>query len=59
VRVVHHTQIYPGYDNVICRRPRLGRWLRRATYALEHSPLTAFGISHLLVIEKMGHGEEN
>jgi SAM-dependent methyltransferase len=52
VRVVHHTQIFPGYDNVIQRRPALGRWLRRATYALERSPLTILGISHLLVLEK-------
>lgn len=54
VRVIHHTQIYPGYDNLIHRRPALGHWLRRATYTLEHSPLTRFGISHLLVVEKIG-----
>jgi SAM-dependent methyltransferase len=52
VRMVHHTQIYPGYDNLTARRPTLGALLRRATYALEHSPLTSFGISHLLVVEK-------
>ncbi len=52
VRVVHHTQIYPGYDNLIYRRPSLGRWARRITYALERSPFTIFGLSHLLVIEK-------
>jgi SAM-dependent methyltransferase len=53
VRVVHHTQIYPGYDNLVRRRPSLGVWLRRITYALEQSPLTMFGISHLLVLEKI------
>lgn len=52
VRVVKHTQIYPGYDNLVNRRPALGRVLRRVTYALEQSPLTLFGISHLLVLEK-------
>lgn len=52
-RVVMHTQIYPGYDNVVARRPRLGRWLRRVTYALEASPLARFGISHVLVVEKV------
>ncbi len=52
VRVVQLTEIYPGYDNVVYRRPVLGKWLRRATYALEASPLTNFGISHLLVVEK-------
>lgn len=52
VRIVHHTQIFPGYDNLVYRRPALGRWLRRITYALEHSPLMILGISHLLVVEK-------
>lgn len=54
VRILHHTQIFPGYDNLVQRRPHLGNWLRRITYALERSPLTIFGISHLLVIEKVG-----
>ncbi len=53
VRVVQHTQIFPGYDNIVYRRPALGKWLRRITYALEHSPLTMFGLSHLLVVEKV------
>ncbi len=53
VRVVHHTQIYPGYDNLVYRRPGLGKWLRRVTYGLENSQLTRFGISHLLVVEKI------
>lgn len=53
VRVVHHTQIYPGYDNIIRRYPQIGRLVRRLTYALEQSPLTVFGISHLLVMEKV------
>jgi SAM-dependent methyltransferase len=53
VRVLCHTQIYPGYDNLSYRRPALGKWLRRLTYALENSPLTCFGISHLLVLEKV------
>jgi SAM-dependent methyltransferase len=51
-RTIHHTQIYPGYDNLVYRRPILGKWLRRITYALERSPLASFGISHLLVVEK-------
>lgn len=53
VRIVHHTQIYPGYDNIIARRPALGRWIRRATYLLENTPLTALGLSHFLVVEKV------
>ncbi len=53
VKVITHTQIYPGYDNLAARRPTLGRVLRRLTYALEHTPLRLFGLSHLLVIEKV------
>jgi SAM-dependent methyltransferase len=52
VRVVHFTQIFPGYDNITRRRPQVGRWLRRMTYALEQSPLRLLGNSHLLVVEK-------
>ena len=54
VRIIHHSQIYPGYDNLSYRRPALGKWIRRLTYALENSPLMTFGISHLLVVEKAG-----
>jgi SAM-dependent methyltransferase len=53
ITVISHTQIYPGYDNLVARRPVLGRILRRITYALEQTPLRRFGLSHLLVIEKI------
>jgi SAM-dependent methyltransferase len=52
VTVITHTQIYPGYDNIVARRPTLGRILRQITYSLEQTPLRWFGLSHLLVIEK-------
>ncbi len=52
VRVVHHTQIYPGYDKIVARAPALGSLLRRITYALERTFLRAFGLSHFLVVEK-------
>ncbi|MBI1800494.1 MAG: class I SAM-dependent methyltransferase [Chloroflexi bacterium] len=50
--VVAHTQIYPGYDNLIARRPALGKALRAITYALEGTPLRIGGLSHVMVIEK-------
>ncbi len=53
VTTVVHTQVFPGYDNLTARRPRIGRLLRRVTYALEQSPLRTFGLSHLLVVEKV------
>jgi len=52
VRIVHHTRIFPGYDNVVARAPVLGRAVRAVTYALEHTPLRALGLSHLLVVER-------
>ncbi len=51
-RALVHTQIYPGYDKVVARRPVLGRWLRRVTYALEHTPLRIFGLSHFVVLQR-------
>ncbi len=52
VRIVYHTQIYPGYDNIIARWPRIGRGIRAVTYALERTPLRILGLSHFLVVEK-------
>jgi SAM-dependent methyltransferase len=52
VQIVHHSVIYPGFDNVAARRPALGRVLRQALYALERTPLQAFGLSHFLVLER-------
>jgi len=53
VRTIHHTCIFPGYDNVVARAPALGKGLRAITYALERTPLRAFGLSHLLVMERV------
>jgi SAM-dependent methyltransferase len=53
VRIVHQTVIFPGYDNVVARAQVLGRALRAVTYALERTPLRAFGLSHLLVLERV------
>ena len=44
--------IYPGFDNVVARRPAPGRVLRRVLYTLEHTPMQAFGLSHFLVLER-------
>lgn len=53
VRILVHTQIYPGYDNLVARRPTLGRILRWLSYRLEHTPLRRWGLSHFLVVEKI------
>lgn len=52
VRIVHHTRIFGGYDNIEHRRPRLGRLIKNVLYTAERTPFRALGISHLLVLEK-------
>lgn len=53
VKVITHIQIFPGYDNVFARRPNWGRVLRKITYMLEKTPFRVFGLSHLMVLEKV------
>jgi len=50
-RLVAHTQVYPGFDNVVARRPRLGGVLRSVFHRLEATPLRTFGLSHFLVLQ--------
>ena len=52
VELVHHRVIYPGFDNLSARSPRLGGMLRRLLYVAETTPLHAFGLSHFLVLRK-------
>jgi SAM-dependent methyltransferase len=51
VKVVHHSRIYGGYDNIIARLGPLGRALH-ALYALEGTLFDTWGLSHLVVLEK-------
>lgn len=53
-RWVDWTVVYPGFDNVVARKPALGKTLRSVTYGLEHTWLKRLGLSHLLVLEKIG-----
>jgi len=52
VRLVSRTVVFGGYDNLIARWPGAGRVLRAALQALERTPLRAFGLSHLWVVER-------
>jgi SAM-dependent methyltransferase len=51
-RVVHHSRIFGGYDNIIARLGSTGKLLRGTLQTLERTPLRILGLSHLLVIEK-------
>lgn len=52
VRIVHHSRIYGGYDNLIARLGRPAQVVRDALYRAEGTPLDTWGLSHLLVMEK-------
>jgi SAM-dependent methyltransferase len=51
-RVVEETYVYPGFDNIIARRKRLGGVLRAVLYRAERTPLKMFGLSHFIVLQK-------
>ena len=53
LRIVHHQQIFPGYDKLFARRPKLGAAIRKLSYALEKTPFSSFGLSHVLVLERL------
>jgi SAM-dependent methyltransferase len=52
VRIVRHTRIFGGYDNLIARFGPLGRVLRGLLHAAERTPLHVLGLSHFVVAEK-------
>jgi ubiquinone/menaquinone biosynthesis C-methylase UbiE len=52
-RLIHHRRVYGGYDNLIRRFGRRAEFMRDALYKAEGTPLDAFGLSHLLVIERI------
>jgi SAM-dependent methyltransferase len=47
--IVVHGYVYPGFDNILERRPVLGRVLRGVFYVFENTPLRVFGLSHFIV----------
>ncbi len=52
VDVVYHGRIFGGYDNIEYRLPRLGKTIKKALYAVERTPFSVLGLSHLLVLQK-------
>jgi SAM-dependent methyltransferase len=53
LRVVAHTRIFGGYDNLVARFGAAGRLIRAALQALERTPLNVLGLSHWLIVEKI------
>lgn len=52
VNVLAETYVYPGFDNIVARRKRLGALLRSLLYRAERTPLRMFGLSHFVVLQK-------
>ena len=52
-RTVHHVRIYPGYDKIWRRWPRVAGAVRSLAYLAERTPLQLFGLSHFLVLERL------
>lgn len=52
LRIVHHTRIFGGYDNLVVRLGSVGRFIRATLQGLEKTPLNWLALSHFLVAEK-------
>ena len=50
---IEHNYVFPGFDNIVARRPILGRLLRAVFYFMERTPFRAFGLSHFLVLQNI------
>ena len=53
VRVIERKVIFGAYDNIIARRPTLGKALRSTLHWMEGTPLRDFGLSHFWIVEKL------
>ncbi|MDR7540554.1 MAG: class I SAM-dependent methyltransferase [Armatimonadota bacterium] len=51
-RIVVHTCVWPGFDNLSARSGFASAVLRRVLYPLEGTPLRIFGLSHFVILEK-------
>ncbi len=51
-QIISRAIIFGAYDNIIARRPALGKTLRAVLQTLEATPLRIFGLSHFWVVEK-------
>lgn len=53
LKIVHHSRVYGGYDNIIARLGTAGKLIRDALYKFEGTPLDTYGLSHFVVFEKV------
>ena len=53
VRIVTHTRIFGGYDNLVARLGPLGKVIRAVMQGVEGTPLNVLGLSHFLVAQRV------
>lgn len=53
LRIIHHTRIFGGYDNLVARFGPFGKMIRAIVQGLEKTPLRWLALSHFLVAKKM------
>jgi SAM-dependent methyltransferase len=53
VKFIERRTIFGAYDNIIARKPKIGKFLRSLLQWLEKTPLQIFGLSHFWVVEKI------
>ena len=54
LEIVHHGYVYPGFDNVAARWPRIASILRAICYRAEGTPAARLGLSHFVVLRRGG-----
>jgi ubiquinone/menaquinone biosynthesis C-methylase UbiE len=52
-KIIYHKHVFPGFDGAVRRFGILGKLLQGFFFTLEKTPLHWFGISHLVVVEKL------
>ncbi len=52
LRIVDHTYVYPGFDNIHHRSALLAKVVRGFCYWAEGNALRRFGLSHLVVVQR-------
>ena len=53
VRIITRSTIFGAYDNIISRKPTLGKLLRKIFQSLEKTSFQRLGLSHFWVVEKI------
>lgn len=59
VKFIQRSIVFGAYDNIIARRPGLGKILRGFLQFLEKTPFQVLGLSHFWVVEKLDQTEIN